>query len=107
MTLNFQDHKKAVFQEWEGRLMWDEKGYESIGHWTHYVTLSYDLDLPANFEKAISQGWEDWHWTKGVQVNTKSDPLCDLGFLTASMTLTLDFKGQILKNLYLKNWRVD
>ena len=38
------------------------KGYESIGCYTYFVTLSYDLDLGfsrSNFENAISQEWEN------------------------------------------------
>ena len=37
------------------------KGYELIGCYTYFVTLSYDLDLGfsrSNFENAVSQEWE-------------------------------------------------
>ena len=39
----------------------ERKGYESIGWYTFFVTLSYDLDLGfsrSNFENAVSQEWE-------------------------------------------------
>ena len=37
------------------------KGYESIGWYTFFVTLSYDLDLGfsrSNFENDVSQEWD-------------------------------------------------
>ena len=40
----------------------ERKGCESIGHWTHFVTLRYDLDLRFSrlgIEKAISQELDD------------------------------------------------
>ena len=39
----------------------EQKGYESIGWYTFFVTLSYDLDLGfsrSKFENAVSQEWE-------------------------------------------------
>ena len=39
----------------------ERKGYESIGWYTFFVTLSYDLDLEfsmSNFKIAVSQEWE-------------------------------------------------
>ena len=43
----------------------EQKGCESIGCYTHFVTfnfdLKHDLDLGfsrSNFEKAVSQGWD-------------------------------------------------
>ena len=39
----------------------ERKGCESIGCWTDYVTLRYDLDLGfsrSNFEKAVCQEWQ-------------------------------------------------
>ena len=66
------------------------KGCESIECWTHVVTfnfdLTHDLDLGfsmSNFEIALSQEWE--------------------GRSTWNVTVTLDFQGQILKILYLRN----
>ena len=41
----------------------------------------------------------DWHGTKGMRVDRKLDQLCDYEFFT----LTLDFQGQILKKLYIRN----
>ena len=40
----------------------ERKGCESIGYWTHFVTLRYDLDLRFSrlgIEKAISQELDD------------------------------------------------
>ena len=37
------------------------KGYEAVGWYTFFVTLSYDLDLGfsrSKFENAVSQEWE-------------------------------------------------
>ena len=39
----------------------EQKGYELIGCYTYFVTLSYDLDLGvsrSNCENAVSQEWE-------------------------------------------------
>ena len=39
----------------------ERRGYESIGCYAYFVTVSYDLDLGflrSNFENAISQEWE-------------------------------------------------
>ena len=44
-----------------GPIDMEQKGYESIGSYTYFVTLSYDLDLGfsrSNFENAVSQEWE-------------------------------------------------
>ena len=64
------------------------KGCESIGCYTHFVTLNvhftHDLDLRfsrSNFENAVSQEWEGrltWHETKGIWVDRMLDPCCDL-----------------------------
>ena len=53
---------KAASQEWEGQMTWNERD-ESIGCWTHHVTLSWDLDLGfsrSNFEKKLNP-WGMWH----------------------------------------------
>ena len=42
-------------------ILMERKGYESIGWYTFFVTLSYDLDLGfsrSKFENAASQEWE-------------------------------------------------
>ena len=39
----------------------EQKGYQSIGCYAYFVTLSFDLDLRfsrSNFENAASQEWE-------------------------------------------------
>ena len=44
-----------------GPIDMERKGYESIGWYTFFVTLSYDLDLGfsrSNFENDVSQEWE-------------------------------------------------
>ena len=44
-----------------GSIDMEQKGYESIGCYTYFVTLSYDLDLGfsrSNFKNAVSQEWE-------------------------------------------------
>ena len=44
-----------------GPIDMERKGYESIGYYTYFVTLSYDLDLGflrSNFENAVSQEWD-------------------------------------------------
>ena len=44
-----------------GSIDMEQKGYESIGCYTYFVTLSYDLDLRfsrSNFKNAVSREWE-------------------------------------------------
>ena len=41
-----------------GPIDMERKGFESIGWYTYFVTLSYDLDLGSNFENAVYQEWE-------------------------------------------------
>ena len=39
----------------------ERRGYELIGRYAYFVTVSYDLDLGfsrSNFENVISQEWE-------------------------------------------------
>ena len=81
------------------------KGCESTECWTHVVTfnfdLAHDLDLEyslSNFEIAVSWEWEcrsawnerDMSWKGGIPT-------------VWPWALILDFQGQILKMLYLKN----
>ena len=81
------------------------KGCESTECWTHVVTfnfdLAHDLDLEysiSNFEIAVSREWEcrsawnerDMSWKGGIPT-------------IWPWALILDFQGQILKMLYLKN----
>ena len=44
-----------------GPIDMEPKGCESIGCYTHFVTLNHDLDLGfsrSNFEKVVSQEWD-------------------------------------------------
>ena len=44
-----------------GPIDMERKGYESIGCYTYFVTLSSHIDLRfsrSNFENAVSQEWE-------------------------------------------------
>ena len=49
----------------------------------------------------------DWHGIKGMWVDRMLDPCCDFQCPPSLMTLTLDFQGQILKMLYLRNGMAD
>ena len=64
-----------------GSIDMEQKGYESIGCYTYFVTLSYDLDLGfsrSNFKNAyLGNGRADWHGTKGMWVDRMLDSLCD------------------------------
>ena len=61
------------------------KGCESIGCYTHFVTLNvhfiHDLDLrfsKSNFENALSQEWERRStWNETIRVDRMLDPCCD------------------------------
>ena len=44
-----------------GSIDMEQKGCESIGCYTYFVTLSYDLDLGfsrSNFKNAVSREWD-------------------------------------------------
>ena len=91
------------------------KGCESIGCYTHFVTLNahftHDLDLRfsrSNFENAVSQEWEGrLTWNERDLSRQNVGPMLWLSMFTSSMTLTLDFQGQIMKKSYLRNGRAD
>ena len=77
------------------------KGCESIGCYTHFVTLNvhftHDLDLRfsrSNFENAVSQEWEGrLTWNERDLSRQNVGPMLWLSMFTSSMTLTLDFQG--------------
>ena len=79
----------------------ERKGYESIGWYTFFVTLSYDLDLGfsrSKFENAVSQEWEGqltWNQRDVSRLNV------------GPMLWLLNFQCQILKWLYPRNGRAD
>ena len=91
------------------------KGCESIGCYTHFVTLNvhftHDLDLRfsrSNFENAVSQEWEGrLTWNERDLSRQNVGPMLWLSMFTSSMTLTLDFQGQIMKKSYLRNGMAD
>ena len=91
------------------------KGCESIGCCTHFVTFNvhftHDLDLEfsrSNFENIVSQEWEGrLTWNVRDLSWQNVGPILWLSMFTSSMTLTLDFQGQILKKLYLRNGMAD
>ena len=80
------------------------KGCESIGCWTHYVTLSYHPDLAfprSNFEKNCIPGVG---WPIDMDPNRcKFGPTLWL-WLTSPITLTLDFQGLINKKAASQEW---
>ena len=91
------------------------KGCESIGCYTHFVTLNvhftHDLDLRFsrfNFENAVSQEWEGrLTWNERDLSRQNVGPMLWLSMFTSSMTLILDFQGQIMKKSYLRNGMAD
>ena len=93
----------------------ERKGCESIGCYTHFVTLNvhftHDLDLGfsrSNFENAVSQEWEgSLTWNERDLSRQNVGPMLWLSMFTSSMTLTLDFQGQILKKSNLRNGMAD
>ena len=88
------------------------KGCESIGCYTHFVTLNvhftHDLDLGfsrSNFENAVSQEWEGRLTWNGRDLSRQNvGTMLWLSMFISSMTLTLDFQGQ---KLYLRNGMAD
>ena len=90
------------------------KGCESIKCWTHAVTfnvhLTRDLYLGfsrSNFKKSyLRNGTADQTWNER-DVSQNATSTLWLSMSTSPMTLTLDFQGQILKMLYLRNGWAD
>ena len=118
-TLDFQGQnlKKSYLRngmaDWYGREgMWVDRMLhplcESIGCYTHFVTynvhFTHDLDLGfsrSNFENAVSQEWEGrLTWNERDLSRQNVGPMLWLSMFTSSMTLTLDFQGQIF-NVHL------
>ena len=99
----------------EGPIDMEWKGCESIGCYTLFVTSNFDLnpDLDlgfsrSNFEKVVSQEWDDRLTWNEKDVSLKNvGPMLWLSMFTSSITLTLDFQGQILKKSYLRNGMAD
>ena len=93
----------------------ERKGCESIGCYTHFLTLNvpftHGLDLGfsrSNFENAVSQEWEGrLTWNERDLSWQNVGPMLWLSMFTSSMTLTLDFHGQILKKSNLRNGMAD
>ena len=91
------------------------KGCKSIGCWTHAVTfnvhLTHDLYLGfsrSKFEKVVSQEWDGrLTWNERDVSRQNVGPMLWLSMFTSSMTLTLDFQGQILKKSNLRNGMAD
>ena len=91
------------------------KGCKSIGCWTHAVTfnvhLTHDLYLGFSrlkFEKVVSQEWDGrLTWNERDVSRQNVGPMLWLSMFTSSMTLTLDFQGQILKKSNLRNGMAD
>ena len=86
-----------IDMEWEG--------CESIGCYTHIVTLNCDLTHELdplfkgkNFEKVATHEWDarlTWNERDASRLNV--EPMLWLSTLTSPMTLTLNFLHQILK----------
>ena len=91
------------------------KGCELVECWTHAVTfnghITHDLYLGfsrSKFEKVVSQEWDGWlTWNERDVSWWDVTPTLWLWMSTSPMTLTLDFQGQILKMLYLRNGMAD
>ena len=98
-----------------GPIDMEHKGCESIGCYTHFVTfnldLNHDLDLGfsrSNFEKVVSQEWDGrLTWNERDVSRYNVGHMLWFSTFTSPMTLALDFQGQILKMLYLRNGMAD
>ena len=99
----------------EGSIDMEQKGCESKGCYTHFVTFNFDLIndlnfgfLRSNFEKLhySGMGWPIDMEKEGMWVDRMLDPCCSFQHSFTSpmtLTLTLHFQGQILKKSYLRN----
>ena len=82
-----------------GSIDMEQKGYESIGCYTYFVTLSYDLDLgfsQSNFKNAVSREWEG-RLTWNQRDVSRWDVRLTLWLWTLTSPLTLEFHGQFFK----------
>ena len=83
----------------------ERKGRESIGCYTHIVTLNCDLThnldpwfSRSNFEKVVTQEWDArLTWNKRDLSRLDVGPMLWLSTLTSPMTLTLNFQPQIYR----------
>ena len=74
----------------------------------HQGHLTWPLIFKVKFWKCCISGMgRPIDMEKGMCVDRMLDPYSDFWTMTSPMTLTLDFQGQILKMLYLKNGRAD
>ena len=80
----------------------ERKGCESIECWTHVLTFNFvltdDLDLEFSASKFETHVGPIDMERKGYEL---------IGCYTYFVTLSLDFQGQILKMLYVRNGRAD
>ena len=78
---------------------------------TFNLDLNYDLDLGfsrSNFEKVVSQEWDGrLTWNKRGASRYNVGHMLWLSTFLSPMTLALDFQGQILKMLYIRNGMAD
>ena len=110
LTLDFQGQILKMLYLRNGRADW-WKGCESIKCYNHFVTynvsLTHDIDLGfsrSNIEKVLSQEWDGrLTWNERDVSREDVTHTLWLSTLTSNMTLTLYFKGQILKKLYIRN----
>ena len=91
-----------------GPINMERKGYESIGCYAYFVTLSYELDLGfsrLNFETAASKEWEGrLTWNKRDVSRQDVRPTLWLWIVTSPMTLTLDFQGHFFFKVVTREW---
>ena len=87
--------------------LYHSKFYGIVSTCSCATASSIDLDprfSRSNFENAVSQEWEDRStWNERDMSRYGIMPT----LWPSAMTLTLDFQGQILKLLYLRNGRAD
>ena len=116
LTLDFQGQILKMLYLRNGRADWHgRKGMWVDRMLHHFVTFNvhftHDLDLGfsrSNFENAVSKEWEGrLTWNERDLSWQNVGPMLCLSMFTSSMTLTLDFQGQILKKSYLRNGMAD
>ena len=115
LTLDFQGQTLKIMYFRNGRADWHGTKGMWVDRMLHPLWLNFHLahglDIGfsrSNFKKVISQEWHSrLTWDERDVSRENNGSMLWLSTFPSLMTLTLDFQGQMLKMLYLRNRRAD